>query len=153
MNALVDVRDGDWRSRATALLAEVTGLVRDLGGTLTGEHGDGRLRAPLLPAVWGWGGGLGRGDDESTPMKLFRAVKTAFDPQGLFNPGVKIATPGEEPLGDVKYDPTLPHLPPRARRALDTMTDARAYATPRLTMLESEGVGRQAGEPDARTTW
>ena len=34
------------------LLDEVTALVARLGGTITGEHGDGRLRAPLLPRVW-----------------------------------------------------------------------------------------------------
>jgi hypothetical protein len=80
-------------------------------------------------------------------------VKTAFDPEGLLNPGVKIATPGEEPLGDVKYDPALPPLPPRARRALDVMTEARAYATPRLTLLEGQGQDAPKTAPDSRTTW
>jgi FAD/FMN-containing dehydrogenase len=157
VNALIDVRDGDWRLRATGLLADVTQLVRDLGGTLSGEHGDGRLRAPLLAAVWESPVG-----DGSTPMELFRAVKAAFDPHGIFNPGVKIATPGEEPLGDVKYDPALAPLPPRARRALDAMTDERGYATPRLALLDREnapraagpsGAARDATKPDARTTW
>jgi hypothetical protein len=124
---------------------------------LSGEHGDGRLRAPLLAEVW-----QPAGRDGSAPMELFRAVKAAFDPHGIFNPGVKIATPGEEPLGDVKYDPGLAPLPPRARRALDAMTDERGYATPRLALLDREnapraaapsGAARDATKPDARTTW
>ena len=51
VNPLVDVRRPDWRARVRALLDEVAGLTASLGGTLAGEHGDGRLRAPLLPRV------------------------------------------------------------------------------------------------------
>src|SRR5690606_40511111 len=48
VNPLVDVRAEGWIARLEAVLTEVAALVAGLGGTLSGEHGDGRLRAPLL---------------------------------------------------------------------------------------------------------
>jgi hypothetical protein len=74
------------------------------------------------------------GPDALAP-RLFRAVKAAFDPGGILNPGSKIALPGDPVLGDVKYDPALPPLPASARRALDRIADERLYATPRLALL------------------
>ena len=47
VNPLIDVRVPEWRAQVDGLLEEVTALVASLGGTLAGEHGDGRLRAPL----------------------------------------------------------------------------------------------------------
>jgi len=50
--------------------------LRDYGGSLSGEHGDGRVRSELLPLMY---------DDHS--IALFGAVKAAGDPDGLMNPG------------------------------------------------------------------
>lgn len=124
VNALVDVREPDWRSRAEAVLLDVTALVASLGGTLAAEHGDGRLRTPLLASVW-----------EPPAMELFAATKRAFDPQGILNPGVKVALPHQRPLGDIKYDPMLPPLPGAARAALDEVSRTRGWARYRLGML------------------
>ena len=66
---------------------------------------------------------------------LFDLVKRCFDPRGIFNPGVKVALPGQKPLSDIKYDPLLAPLTPAARSALDTVADERAYATFRLDLL------------------
>jgi FAD/FMN-containing dehydrogenase len=125
VNPLVDVSRPDWRARVVAMLDEVVTLTASLGGTLSGEHGDGRLRAPLLSRVW-----------PPEVIEAFCAVKTAFDPDGVLNPGVKLAEPGQAPVGDVKYDPSLPALPPRARRALDRVERDRAYAHFRLDLLD-----------------
>jgi FAD/FMN-containing dehydrogenase len=125
VNPLVDVSAPGWRARVDALLDEVSALAASLGGTLAGEHGDGRLRTPLLARTWG-----------PEALALFGAVKRAFDPAGVLNPGVKVPLPGQVPLGDVKYDPALPPLPPAARRALDHVADRRDYAAPRLELLE-----------------
>lgn len=124
VNALVDVRDGDWRARARALLEDVTALIAQHGGTLAAEHGDGRLRTPLLPHVW-----------DSRMMELFARVKHAFDPHQLLNPGVKIPQGGDDPLANIKYDPTLPPLPADARAALDAVTRDRNWAAYRLGLL------------------
>jgi FAD/FMN-containing dehydrogenase len=124
VNPLVDVERGDWRSRVERILLEVSDLVARLGGTLTGEHGDGRLRTPLLDRVW-----------SAEERARFAALKSIFDPDNRFNPGVKVPLPGQNALDLVKYDPTLEALPPAARRALDVVERERAYARFRLELL------------------
>lgn len=127
VNALIDVRDPDWKDRSRALLQDVTELVALLGGTLSGEHGDGRLRTPLMFVVW-----------DARAMALFARVKQAFDPAGILNPGVKVPRVGDDPLASIKYDPALPPLPREARVALDHVVQARDWAAYRLGLL-SEG--------------
>jgi FAD/FMN-containing dehydrogenase len=125
VNPLVDVSRSDWRARVDHILDEVVTLAASLGGTLAGEHGDGRLRTPLLPRVW-----------PSVVVDAFRAIKAAFDPDGILNPGVKVADAPQQPVGDVKYDPALSPLPERARRALDRVERDRAYDRFRLELLD-----------------
>ena len=124
VNPLVDVSKPDWRTQVEGLLDDVVALTARLGGTLAGEHGDGRLRTPLLSRVW-----------SEQARELFALVKNAFDPSGILNPGVKVPLTGQEPLGDIKYDPSLAPLPPEARQALDKITDERAYSTFRLSLI------------------
>ncbi|HEX6536008.1 MAG TPA: FAD-linked oxidase C-terminal domain-containing protein [Gemmatimonadaceae bacterium] len=125
VNPLVDVRLPDWRERVRGVLDDVTALVARLGGTLAGEHGDGRLRTPLLDRVW-----------PESALRLFRLVKGAFDPRGILNPGVKVPLPEQRPIDEIKYDPSLPPLPAAARGALDAVERDRAYAMLRLSLLE-----------------
>lgn len=125
VNPLVDVTRSDWRARVAAILDEVVALTASLGGTLSGEHGDGRLRTPLLDRVW-----------SPAALDRFAAVKQAFDPHGLLNPGVKVTTQDELPLADIKYDPALAPPPTVAREALGRVERERAYAEFRLEMLD-----------------
>ena len=124
VNPLVNVTEAGWQQRVEALLLEVTALAARLGGTIAGEHGDGRLRAPLLASVWG-----------AATLARFAAVKHAFDPAALLNPGAKLATHGASTLPRIKYDPSLARLPDAARRALAFVERERAYATDRLSLL------------------
>jgi FAD/FMN-containing dehydrogenase len=125
VNPLVDVARPDWRDRVERILSDVTALAASLGGTLAGEHGDGRLRTPLLPRVW-----------SAEAVERFAAVKRAFDPQNILNPGVKTALRGQRALGEmIKYDPSLSPLPPRARSVLDRVEHDRAYSRFRLDLL------------------
>jgi FAD/FMN-containing dehydrogenase len=124
VNPLVDVSAPDWRAKVDGLLEEVTALVASLGGTLTGEHGDGRLRTPLLSRVW-----------SAASLGAFSAVKRAFDPAGLLNPGVKTPASSATPPPAIKYDPALAPLPKRAAHALAEVERERAYASFRLDLL------------------
>jgi FAD/FMN-containing dehydrogenase len=124
VNPLVDVREPDWRGRMQLLLDDVVALTARLGGTLSGEHGDGRLRAPLLRRVW-----------HKDTVQAFEVLKKAFDPNNIFNPGSKIPLPGQKPLGDIKYDPSLAPLPAEARSALDDVVKRRAYNEFRLSLI------------------
>ena len=127
VNPLIDVRREGWRDRVAGVLADVVDLTATLGGSLSGEHGDGALRAPLLGRT-----------TSALALELARRTKRAFDPDGLFNPGVKVSAEGQLPLGDIKYDPALPPLPSSAARVLERVERDRAYASFRLAMLEQE---------------
>jgi glycolate oxidase len=73
---LVDPDDAELMARAHTAVAEIFRAAIDLGGTLSGEHGVGSAKAPYL----GWA--LGEGG-----LDLTRRIKSAFDPQGILNPG------------------------------------------------------------------
>ena len=130
VNPLIDVSAEDWRDGIARVLDEVTTLVSRLGGTLTGEHGDGRLRTPLLDRVW-----------SDAARERFALVKRCFDPLGIFNPGVKVPTRGERALGEIKYDPALTPLPDSARAVLARVERERAYARSRLELLDEVSLG------------
>jgi len=140
VNPLVNVADPAWRSRVEALLDDVAALTARLGGTLSGEHGDGRLRAPLLPRVW-----------SAEALAHFAAVKQAFDPEGILNPGAKVAMRGERAVQQVKYDPSLPPHPGAAAGVLALVERERAYARPRLELLAAahEATASHAAPLDA----
>ncbi len=127
VNPLIDVSKDSWRDDVQGLLEDGVALTAKLGGTLDGEHGDGRLRTPLLSRVW-----------SGEAIDLFRAVKNAFDPKGILNPGVKVPLENQRALGDIKYDPALPPLPDEARRALDHIADKRAYSEFRLSLIPGD---------------
>ncbi len=124
VNPLVDVSQRDWRERVSGLLDDVVGLTARLGGTLTGEHGDGRIRTPLLSRVW-----------HKDAVRAFGLVKKAFDPRNIFNPGVKVPLPDQKAINDIKYDPDLAPLPEEARVALDNLVKDRAYNRFRLSLI------------------
>ena len=124
VNPLIDIRRPDWRKTVSDLLDDVVGLTSRLGGTLTGEHGDGRIRTPLLKRVW-----------HKDAISAFALIKTAFDPSNIFNAGVKVPLPQQKAITDIKYDPSLPPLPEKARVALDDLVKARAYDRFRLSLI------------------
>ena len=73
---LIYLRDAEDRQRLLNIATEVADLVVRFGGALSGEHGDGRLRSPLLSRVLG-----------ETICGALKQVKALFDPAGLMNPG------------------------------------------------------------------
>lgn len=125
VNPLVDIADHRWREQVAAVLDEVTALAGRLGGTIAAEHGDGRLRTPLLGRVW-----------SDSAREAFAIVKRSVDPGGTLNPGVKVPLPGQEALGIIKYDPAEQPLPARAAAVLRHVEHERAYARSRLDLLE-----------------
>ncbi|MGO4614489.1 FAD-binding oxidoreductase [Nocardia sp. 2YAB30] len=71
-----DPSDADLTARAHRAFGEIMDLALTLGGTITGEHGVGRLKKAWLP-------------DQLGPdvMALTRRIKDALDPNGILNPG------------------------------------------------------------------
>lgn len=76
---LKDVKDV---ARMRRITEEVTDLVLEYGGCLSGEHGDGYVRSEWNRKMYG-----------PAVYEAFRAVKRAFDPQGLLNPGKVVDAP------------------------------------------------------------
>jgi FAD/FMN-containing dehydrogenase len=124
VNALIDVRQDRWRERLGQLLEEVTELTASLGGTPSGEHGDGRLRTPLLPRFW-----------PPAAIELFAEIKSTLDPHDLLNPGVKVWRAGAQSWDVIKYDRTQPLPTSRVARVLERVSRERAYDRSRLEML------------------
>ncbi len=61
---------------------DIAALVKKYRGSLSGEHGDGRLRGEFIPFMVG-----------EECYEMMRTVKRAFDPLGILNPGKIIDTP------------------------------------------------------------
>ena len=81
-----------------AVAGEIAALVAEFDGVNSSEHGDGRVRSPFNPRVFG--------DDL---YAAFRKVKALFDPDNRFNPGVMVDAP---PLTTNLRDPALPPAQP-----------------------------------------
>jgi glycolate oxidase len=71
-----DGTSADETARAHDAFGRILDAGRALGGTVTGEHGVGRMKQPFLAREIGPVG-----------LKVHRAIKRALDPTGLFNPG------------------------------------------------------------------
>ncbi|KAK1185691.1 FAD-binding and (Fe-S)-binding domain-containing protein [Streptomyces sp. NBS 14/10] len=69
----------DGRAAMRAFLTDAARLVVRHGGTLSGEHGDGRARGELLSVMY-----------DRPMLEAFAAFKHAWDPDGLLNPGILV---------------------------------------------------------------
>lgn len=73
----LNLKDPLHKEKYLRILDEVTALVKKFKGSISGEHGDGRVRSPYLREVLG---------DEV--MELHHQLKLACDPNGIFNKGM-----------------------------------------------------------------
>ncbi|MFT3828858.1 MAG: FAD-linked oxidase C-terminal domain-containing protein [Opitutaceae bacterium] len=89
---VLDLKRGPDRAKFQALTVEVAALVKRYRGSLSGEHGDGRVRGPFLRNMVG-----------ERNYALLSELKIVFDPAGVLNPGkIVAARPMTEAL---RYEP------------------------------------------------
>lgn len=69
----------DGRALFRGFLLDAATLVASYGGSMSGEHGDGRARGELLPLMY-----------SPAALDTFAAVKDVFDPDDVLNPGVVV---------------------------------------------------------------
>jgi len=81
---LLDLADDDDTRKMEAIAIETADLARELGGVMSGEHGDGKSRGPLIERHFG-----------TELTAAFREIKELFDQKHLFNPGNIVPLPGE----------------------------------------------------------
>lgn len=83
---------------------DVARLVKKYGGSMSGEHGDGRLRAEFIEQMIG-----------SDNYEILRRVKATFDPANILNPGKIISAP--------PMDESLRYIPGRKEPEVKTLMD------------------------------
>lgn len=91
LNPRLDLTDPADCERMVKIADEIYGLVLELGGSISGEHGDGLLRAPFLKRQF------------PELMPLFREIKARFDPHGVLNPGKILTEEDAMPLGLLRF--------------------------------------------------
>ena len=79
----IDLGTNTGKALLKQLGSEATQLVQKFGGTISGEHGDGRIRAGMVHDFYG-----------PRLVEAFRQIKNVFDPDGRFNPGNITSDPG-----------------------------------------------------------
>lgn len=87
------------RQKIFKLMEEYYEMVLNLGGTIAGEHGEGRLRAPYVERQYG-----------PELYGIFQKIKLIFDPYGTLNPGVKLGSSPEAVKSLLRSSYTLDHL-------------------------------------------
>ncbi|MGZ4783834.1 MAG: FAD-binding and (Fe-S)-binding domain-containing protein [Oryzihumus sp.] len=124
-----ELEDAGGRGRFRTFVEEAADLAASLGGSLSGEHGDGRARSELLPRMY-----------SAEVLDLFARVKGVLDPDDLLNPGVLVAP---RPF-DADLRLAGPRTEPRHRLRLVHDGGSMADAVHRCT-----GVGKCLATPAA----
>lgn len=92
---LFDLKTEAGRKMFRDVATDIAHLVKKYRGSLSGEHGDGRLRGEFIPLMVG-----------PECYAMMRAVKEAFDLQNIFNPGKIVDTPPMDT--HLRYEPGDP---------------------------------------------
>ncbi|WP_018616876.1 FAD-binding and (Fe-S)-binding domain-containing protein [Segetibacter koreensis] len=79
---MVNLKTTAGKNLFKTILQETVIIVKKYNGSLSGEHGDGRLRGEFIPFIMG-----------EKNYALFQEIKHLFDPQGTFNKGKIVDTP------------------------------------------------------------
>ncbi len=99
MQPFLDLSQVGDRQKVFKIIDEYYNLVISLGGSTSGEHNDGRLRAPYLKQLYG---------DEV--YELFNKIKAIFDPHNILNPGVKLNVTVDDIKPMLRNEYSMDHL-------------------------------------------
>jgi FAD/FMN-containing dehydrogenase len=99
MQPFLDLAEIGDRQKVFKIIDDYYSLVIGLGGSTSGEHSDGRLRAPYLEKLYG-----------EDAYALFKNVKQIFDPHNILNPGVKINVTLEDIKPLLRHEYSMDHL-------------------------------------------
>lgn len=91
VNPRLNLEQAGEREKMREIADEIYSLVIEMGGSITGEHGDGMLRAGYVPLMY----------PELTPV--FRRIKEIFDTDGILNPGKILAGHQGVPVDNLRF--------------------------------------------------
>jgi len=100
----LNLKDKKGRMLFRTIAEEIAELVKKYDGSLSGEHGDGRLRGEFIPKMIG---------EEN--YQLLKSIKKAWDPNNIFNPGKIVDT--------APMDTSLRYEEGQETREFDTVLD------------------------------
>ncbi len=127
LRPIINLKTEEGNKLFRTILEEIAALVKKYKGSLSGEHGDGRLRGEFIPYMIG---------DEN--YALLKDIKKAWDPNNVFNPGKIVDTPA--------MNSSLRFTPGQETKAFDTA----------LNFEDTQGILRAAeqcnGSGDCRKT-
>lgn len=115
LRPILDLKKSEDVELFRKITEEVAALVKEYKGSMSGEHGDGRLRAEFIEFMVG-----------EKNYKVLKAVKEIFDPNNIFNPGKIVNAP--------PMDTSLRYVPDRWEPEIKTLMD----------FSDSEGILRMA---------
>lgn len=99
MQPFMDLSQLSDRQKLVKVMDAYYKMVIELGGSTSGEHNDGRLRAPYLEELYG-----------PQLYALFKDVKQIFDPYNTLNPGVKMGTNKQDLQSMLRQEFSMKHL-------------------------------------------
>ncbi|WP_108172208.1 FAD-binding and (Fe-S)-binding domain-containing protein [Christiangramia gaetbulicola] len=104
LRPILNLKKSDDVKLFRSITKDVAELVKRYNGSLSGEHGDGRVRAEFIELMFG-----------KNVYELLKEVKYVFDPQNIFNPGKIVDAPA--------MDTSLRYVPDRIEPEIDTIMD------------------------------
>ena len=107
LRPVLNLKDKIDQEKFHAIGLDSAKLVKKYKGSLSGEHGDGRLRGEFIPVMIG-----------EQNYQLLREIKQAWDPNNIFNPGKIVDTP--------KMNTHLRYEPNQITKEIDTYFDFSA---------------------------
>ncbi|MCU0339967.1 MAG: FAD-binding oxidoreductase, partial [Spirosomaceae bacterium] len=100
LRPIINLKTKEGHGQFRLIAEEIATLVKKFQGSLSGEHGDGRLRGEFIPQMVG-----------EHNYQLFKTLKKTWDPTGLFNPGKIVDTPPMDTFLRYEADQPTPDIP------------------------------------------
>ncbi|WP_416867856.1 MAG: FAD-binding and (Fe-S)-binding domain-containing protein [Imperialibacter sp.] len=104
LRPILDLKTAEGQQMFRTIAEEIATLVKKYKGSLSGEHGDGRLRGEFIPQMVG-----------QKNYELMERIKDAFDPENILNPGKIVRTP--------PMDTSLRYTIGQGTKEIDTLFD------------------------------
>jgi FAD/FMN-containing dehydrogenase len=92
LRPLLNLKDPKDVEKFRAIAGDIARLVKKYNGSLSGEHGDGRVRGEFIPLMIG-----------ENNYRILENIKNTWDPGNVFNPGKIVATAPMDT--DLRYEP------------------------------------------------